>query len=75
MMPRMGYEPDAGSLAECQWALQAELQDVAAPVTILPAMTMPAGTYYFYFVVDQMDGVLNYPAGPLLYDMVPVEVE
>jgi len=65
----------AGSLAECRWAVQADLQDVAGPVAILPAMTLPVGTYYFYFAVDQMDGVLNYPAGPLLYDMVQVEVE
>lgn len=43
--------------------------------TVLPAMTLPPGTYYFWFAVDYpMDGILN-PDGPILYNRVTVVVQ
>ncbi|MCA1810016.1 MAG: hypothetical protein LC725_11305 [Lentisphaerae bacterium] len=65
----------AGDLSALQPALQGPLMNVSDPVTVLPAMTLPRGTYIFHFAVDQMDGILNYPDGPILVDSVTVVVE
>ena len=55
------YDFAAGDLPACRPALQGPLGDVTGAVTVLPAATLGSGVYRFYFMVDQMDGVINYP--------------
>ena len=46
--------------------------NVLEPVTILPEVVLPAGLYTLVFALDSLDGVLNYPGGPILMDTVIV---
>ena len=64
----------ADNLATCQPAYQGALFNLA-PVTVLDGWTLPQGSYLFLFAVDQMDGILNYPAGPIELSMVTVVVD
>ena len=64
----------SGDVAECRPAHQGALFNLAA-TTVLSEFTLPRGAYNFYFAVDRRDGILNYPAGPIEYDMVAISVE
>ena len=64
----------ADNLATCQPAYQGALFNLAS-VTVLDGWTLPRGSYLFIFAVDQMDGSLNYPAGPIELSAVTVVVE
>ncbi len=70
----LAWTPFSGDLGECQPAHQGPLTDLPA-ATVLNAYQLPRGTFNFYFAIDLLDGVLNYPAGPILYDAVTVVVE
>jgi len=63
-----------GDLAWCQPAYQGALFNLAS-TTVLDEYVLPPGGYNFYFAVDQRDDILNYPAGPILYDTVTVVVQ
>ncbi len=60
---RSGLWPEipAGDLNACQPAYQGPLATLADPVTVLPPLALPSGSYLFYFILDRRDGVLNYP--------------
>ncbi|MFN2352367.1 MAG: WD40/YVTN/BNR-like repeat-containing protein [Kiritimatiellia bacterium] len=64
-----------GSFAECRPANAGPLTNITTPLTVLPARDLPPGTYVFYFAVDPMDGILNYPDGPIRSDSVTVIVQ
>ncbi len=70
----MQWTAFSGDLAECRPACQGPLCDLGS-TTVLDGYLFPRGTYTFYFAVDQRDDVLNYPAGPILYDAVTVVVQ
>lgn len=63
-----------GDLGSCRPAYQGALFDLTE-VTALDPIPLPAGIYYLYFAVDQLDGGVNYPNGPMLCDSVAVTVE
>ena len=68
------WTPFNGDLAQVQPVYQGALFNLSS-TPVLSGITLPAGTYYFWFAVDYpMDGVLN-PAGPILYDQVTVLVQ
>jgi len=68
------WTPFNGDLAQVQPVYQGALFDLPSTV-VLSGITLPDGTYYFWFAVDYpMDGILN-PDGPILYDMVTVDVQ
>jgi len=69
-----GWTPFNGDLAFCRPDYQGALFDLPA-TTALNEFTLGQGIYTFYFAVDQMDDILNYPSGPILYDTVTVTVE
>ncbi|MCA1810297.1 MAG: hypothetical protein LC725_12765, partial [Lentisphaerae bacterium] len=56
-------------------ANQGPLVNLFEPIAVMPGRTLPPGTYVFYFVADQMDGILNYPEGPYVLDSVTVVVQ
>ena len=58
----------AGDLRALRPARQGPLMNVLEPVTILPEVVLPAGLYTLVFALDPLDGVLNYPGGPILMD-------
>ena len=63
-----------GDLAFCQPVYQGALFNFPA-ITILDRLTLPRGTYDFWFAVDFVrDGILN-PQGQIAYDVVTVLVE
>jgi hypothetical protein len=64
----------SGDLALCQSAYQGPLFNLASTI-VLNEYTLPSGMYNFYFAVDRRDGILNYPSGPIEYDLVTVVVE
>lgn len=64
-----------GDLAFCRPVYQGLLFNVPS-ITVLDRLQLLRGTYNFWFVVDaSMDGILNYPGGQYLADMVTVQVE
>ncbi len=66
----------AGDLARCHPVYSGALGNIETPLTVLPSTALPRGTYHVYFAVDYpMDGVLHYPAGSMLSDMVTVVVQ
>jgi hypothetical protein len=69
-----GWTQFSGDLSECQPAYQGLLFNLSS-ATVLDSTVLPAGIFNFYFAIDQRDDVLNYPAGPILYDIVTVTVE
>ena len=64
----------SGDVAECQSAYQGPLFNLAS-TTVLNERILPYGTFNFYFAVDQRDGILNYPAGPIEFNLVTVIME
>lgn len=64
----------AGDLGACRPAYQGALFDLPE-VTALDPVRLPDGIYYLYFAVDTLDGMINYPAGPILLDSVTVTVQ
>ncbi|MBI2440275.1 MAG: hypothetical protein HYV35_02775 [Lentisphaerae bacterium] len=68
------WTPFSGNLAQCGYVHQGALFNLS-PTTVLPAMNLPPGTYYFWFAVDYpMDGVLDVN-GTIAYDQVTVVVQ
>ncbi len=67
------WTPFSGDLAECRPAHQGPLSNLPQ-ATVLDGYLASMGTYRFYFVVDLLDGVLNYPDGPIRYDTVTAYV-
>ncbi len=65
----------AGDMAGLQPALQAPLVNVPVPATVLQINSLLPGRYAFCFAIDQMDGILNYPDGPIILDAVQALVE
>ncbi len=70
----LSWLPFSGNFAECFPAYQGALFNLDY-FAILQDYTLPVGVYTFYFAVDQMDGMLNYPAGPIVYSFVAINVE
>lgn len=68
------WTPFSGGLSQCHPAYQGPLSDLPA-TTVLNNFSLAPGAYHFHFAIDLMDGVLNYPAGPILVDTVTVLVE
>ncbi|MFN2352174.1 MAG: choice-of-anchor A family protein [Kiritimatiellia bacterium] len=65
----------AGDFAALRPALQGPLYNVLSPTAILPpGLIMPTGTHTLIFAVDEMDGILNYPEGPILIDSTEITV-
>ncbi len=62
-----------GNFASCRPAYQGPLFDLP-PTAVLDNYTLPESVYYFYFAVDERDGSLNYPAGPIAYDQLRITV-
>ena len=68
------WMPFSGALAQCQPVYQGALFDLPS-TTVLPAITLPPGTYDFWFAVDYpLDGILD-PNGQILFDKVSVVVQ
>jgi photosystem II stability/assembly factor-like uncharacterized protein len=69
-----GQWPDvaAGDISACQPVYQGALMNISEPVTLLSDATLGSGVYRFYFMVDQRDGIINYPYA--LVDTVTVTV-
>lgn len=68
------WTPFSGDLGLCRPAYQGALFSLSA-MPVLSNMTLPRGTYYFWFAVDYpMDGVLNLE-GPILCDVVTIIVQ
>jgi len=70
----MQWTPFSGNVAKCQPAYQGPLFALPA-TTLLNGYIFPQGSFNFYFGVDQRDGILNYPEGPILYDLVTIIVQ
>lgn len=64
----------AGDIGALQPTYQGPLVNVFAPLTILPGIVLPVGKYSLVFAVDQMDGILHYPEGPIMMDAVTVTI-
>ncbi|MBI2438826.1 MAG: hypothetical protein HYV36_08470, partial [Lentisphaerae bacterium] len=65
------WTPFSGDLAQLEPVYQGPLFDLSS-TPVLNGITLPPGTYDFWFAVDYpMDGILNL-AGPILYDQVTV---
>lgn len=62
-----------GDFRDCRPAYQGPLFDLP-PTAALSDFIPPAGRLYFYFAVDQRDDALNYPAGPIVYDLIAITV-
>ncbi len=68
-MPVAAGRPDA-----FQPAYQGPLVSLRLPVPGLRNVTLQPGVYTLIFAVDPLDGLLNYPGGPILYDALTVTV-
>lgn len=64
----------ASDLAACRPIYSGPLMNIVAPHAILATRQLPIGAYTFCFAIDPMDGILNYPHGPILLDAVRVTV-
>ena len=67
------WTPFDGNLSHCHPAYQGGLFN-QPQMEVFGYTGMPAGSYTFWFAVDQMDGVLNVN-GPILVDSVNVIVQ
>jgi len=71
----MEWKAFDGNLASCRPVNQGALFNLPS-TTILDRLQLPCGIYDCWFAVDySMDGVLNYPDGQYLTDIVTVVVE
>jgi hypothetical protein len=66
--------PFSGNLAECHPAYQGPLFNLDS-FPIASNYILPAGTYVCYCGVDLQDDILNFPAGPMVYSVVTVNIE
>ena len=67
------WTPFDGNPLNCHPVYQGGLFNLSA-TEVLSYTGLPAGSYTFWFAVDQMDGILNVN-GPILYDSVNVTVQ
>ena len=64
----------AGRLDGFRPAFQGPAASVRLPVPGLQQALLQPGRYRLVFAVDLPDGILNYPAGPILYDTFTIDV-
>ncbi len=70
----MQWTPFDGNPMSCRPTYQGPLANLTS-TTVIAGCRLARGNYTFYFAVDQRDGILNYPAGPIAYDSVTAVVQ
>lgn len=73
-MQWMAFPGGERNLGLCRPVYRGPLQTFSRPVVLLPATTLPRGTYYIHMAVGPRDGILN-PAMLWDIDMLTVIVE
>ena len=58
----------AGQAGALQPFYQGPLTSLRFPVSLFCAAALAPGQYTLVFAVDPLDGLINYPGGPILYD-------
>ncbi len=65
----------AGEFDQCRPIYQGQLMDMPSPVTLIEGEFLVAGNYTLFFAIDALDGILNYPGGPIIYDTLQLTVQ
>ncbi len=64
----------AGDFDQCRPVYQGQLMDMPSPVTLIEGALLAPGHYTLFFAIDALDGILNYPGGPIVYDTLALTV-